>query len=402
MIYPGVVRIGDILLADGVIGARDLDAALSEQLMARAGEHAAGSDAAARLGSILYRQGLVPADVIARALARQHAVPAALGRHLDQRDPALAQLVPADLARRFVALPVAQTRNDGAPALIVCMRDPGDPAALTLLGRAARMPIVAAVACEAVLAPLVAAVYGRAAPAPADDDAAVEEMDVNLEDTGPIAVVPLDPLSSGSFQLVDLDDQSVARDESQIVASTTQRPSGRISVPAAPALVSLDSTRAQIGRVTQRDAIADAAVAYLAGRWSGAVVLVVRDGLALGHRGFGGALTPASVESLVVPLNQPSVLRTAHDRRAPYVGPPMETSVVQDRFLRAIGCAPGGEVVVMPVSLRERVVCMIVVHGLVAGGDAAAAHDELRALVRVMEESFLRLIRDHKRGSTSS
>jgi hypothetical protein len=411
------VRIGDILLADGVIGARDLDAVLSEQLMARAGEHAAGGHGAIRLGSLLYKHGLVPADVIARALARQHAVPAALGRHLEQRDPALAGLLPAELARRFVALPVAQSRAGGGLALIVCMRDPNDPAAIDLISRATRMPVVAAVACEAVLAPLVAKVYAGAparpasapAPAPLAADDPVEEIDVNLEDTGPIVAEPLDPLSSGSFTLVGLDDSGVARDESQIAPSTTQRPSGRISAqvaaPApAPALSSaptLDATRAQIGRVTERDAIADAAIAYLAGRWSGAVVLVVRDGLALGHRGFGGALTPASVEAIVVPLNQPSVLRTSHDRRAPYIGPPMETSVVQDRFLRAAGAAPGAEVAVMPVLLRERVVCLVFAHGLLAGHDTAAAHDELHELAQVMEAAFLRLIREHKRAPTT-
>ena len=386
------MRIGDILRTDGVITAGDLDAALSEQLVTRS------SDASApRLGSILYQRGLVPADVIARALARQHAVPAALGRHLEQRDPLLAARVPAELARRFVALPVAQTRSDDAFALIVCMRDPTDPAAIELISRAARMPIVAAVACEAVLAPLVNEVY-------AGGDA-VEEFDVDMEESGPILsepIPPIDPLTSGTFQLVGLDEAGVARDETQ-VAQTTQRPSGRLQIPGlAHDAPTLDGALARIAQTAHRDDVADAAIAYLATRWAAAVVMVVRDGLALGHRGFGGALTPASVEAIVVPLNQPSVLRTAHDRKAPYVGPPTETSVVQDRFLRATGWTAGGEVVVYPVSLRDRVVCLVFARGLQTGHAAETAHAELRTLAQAMEASFLRLIRDSKRPGTQS
>jgi hypothetical protein len=386
------VRIGELLLADGVLGARDLDAALSDQVVTRA----AGGGAMSRLGSLLYRRGMVPADVIGRALARQHAVPAALSRHLEQRDPALAALVPAELARRFVVLPVAQTRaEDGAMALIVCMRDPGDPAAIDLLRRAAGAPIVPAVACEAVLAPLVASVY--AAP-PAG--APVEEVDVDLEDSGPIVDAPLDPLSSGRFQLVGLDDHGVSRDESQVAPPSTQRASGRVAIPAALAEApTLDEAVARIAGGTHRDAIADAAIAYLAGRWSGALVMVVRDGLALGHRGFGGALNPAAVEALVVPLNQPSVLRAAHDRRAPYIGPPTETSVVQDRFLRAAGWSAGREVVAIPIALRERVVCLVFAHGLLPGRSPDVAHAELRTLAAAMEAAFLRLIRQSKQGS---
>ena len=449
------MRIGDILLADGVIGTSDLDAALSEQLMTRAAEHAAGAASVTRLGSILYRRGLVPADVIARALARQHGVPAALARHLESRDPALATYLPADLARRHMALPVAQTRSEAGLALVVCMRDPNDAAALGNMTRAARMPILAAVTCEAVLAPIVAKVYatnattsapsGRAsahaptapppmgatppaaapqpraatapiapppptASTPFDDGS--DGVDVEFEDTGPItfpadddAVVAaaFDPLTSGSYTLVELDDRGVARDETQV--APPQRPSSPMMAvhlrDSASHPISLTATLARIHDAPQRDEVADAAIAFLAGRWAGAVVLLVRDELALGHRGFGGTLNPAAVEAIVVPLAQPSVLRTAHDRKAPFIGVPVETGALAERFLRVVG-ATGHQVVVAPLTVRDRVVALLFAHGPQPGPEHATAVDDVLVVARAMETAFVRLIREQKRAPSRS
>ena len=109
------MRLGEMLMAAGLISERELDAA-------RAHQRATGG----RIGSTLIELGLLEADDVARALARQHGVPAALSRHLRERDRGVASHLPAETARELNALPVALSRGAEGPNLVVCFRDP-DP-----------------------------------------------------------------------------------------------------------------------------------------------------------------------------------------------------------------------------------------------------------------------------------
>jgi hypothetical protein len=414
------VRLGELLLADGLIAPDELERAIAQ--------HRASG---VRLGASLYLSGRVTADAIARALARQHGVPAALVRHLDGRDPTLTGRIPGELARRTMALPVALSKGqagDAAPALVVCMRDPGDAAAVAAITRAAGGKVIPAVACEAVLAAHVA----RAYPAGQDDEG--DSVDVVFDEISGTYSAPLDA-GDPLLMLVSLDDTRVAKDFTQTgLIGTSQRltpvtepppdrasrpsgtfpPVGRdtapppvaVPPPAAPPrpaptvtdaiapVLDVDAVIDALADAPTRDAVGDAAIAFLRGAYGVAAVLLVRDNLALGHRGFGGSLTPATVESMVVPLNVPSVLRSVHDSGRPFTGAPPDAGTVQERFLRVLGNPR--EVVVMPVVLRDRPVCLILVAE--PRGDAEDAQLDLRTVVAAMEEAYLRLIRDAKKG----
>ena len=390
LISSSALRLGEIFLADGLIGPDDLDAALAEQ-------RASGT----RLGSILYLRGRVTADAVARALARQHGVPAALLRHLEGRDPTLTAHLPADLARRFGALPVALSKAGGDLSLVVCLRDPADDQARAAVAGVVAMPTVIAVACEAVLAGHIAAAYP-------DDDG----IDVVFDDaSGPVALpVPdggLGGLDLCALTLVNLDDQRVARDPTQSGTfptatapprAATQPPVRAATEPSAPpsalpAVLDCEAAVAAIAAAQSRDAVSDAAIAFLRGAYHAAALLVVRDGVALGHRGFGGSLTPATVDSILIPLQQPSILRTVHDTGRAFVGEPPEAGTVQDRFLRLFGSPR--EVVVEPVVIKERVACLAFASEPRRNADDALG--DLEAVVAAMEEAYLRLIRDAKK-----
>jgi hypothetical protein len=427
------VRLGELLLADGLIAPDELETAIAQHR--RSG---------VRLGASLYLSGRVTADAIARALARQHGVPAALVRHLDGRDPTLASRIPGELARRTMALPVALSKgraeagDPAVPALVVCMRDPGDAAAVAAITRAAGGPVIPAVACEAVLAAHVARAYP-----PGQDGDENDSVDVVFDEISGTYSAPLD-VGDPLLMLVDLDDKRVDKDFSQTgLIGTSQRltpvsgvpatgatdrssrPSGgfppvtaagttpppardsappardsappaRDTAPARPApLLDVDAAIAALASAPSRDAVGDIAIGFLRGAYAVGAVLLVRDNLALGHRGFGGSLTPATVESMVVPLHLPSVLRVAHDSGRPHVGPPpADAGTVQERFLRLLGSPR--EVVVVPVVLRDRPVCLVFAAEPLASADDAL--DDLRTVVAAMEEAYLRLIRDAKKA----
>ncbi len=243
-----------MLLASGMISERDLEAA-------RVHQRATG----ARLGATLIDLGFLDADDVARALARQHGVPAALTSHLRNRDRAQAERIPADLARNLHALPVGLSRGASGLNLVVCFRDP-DPDIIAEVARSAGMPIIPAVACERLLtrelvlaypspaaarvntpplgsalpqhgslrtteAPPLPAPVGTSptlAPAtapPQRDRIADDSYDVDLDDEEDSGFSALEQLN-----LVDLDDRRVTRDHSQTMQLPREGQSQRLPV----------------------------------------------------------------------------------------------------------------------------------------------------------------------------
>jgi MSHA biogenesis protein MshE len=107
------LRLGDMLVAQNVISAAQLQAALEEQR--RSGR---------KLGQILIEDRIADEPTIARALAQQLKVPY-VDLTLDQVAPRVARLLSEAQARRFRALPIDETRG----VVRVGMADPTDLAA---------------------------------------------------------------------------------------------------------------------------------------------------------------------------------------------------------------------------------------------------------------------------------
>lgn len=446
-------------MEEGWATQRDVAQALADQ-----------ADLGERLASLLISRGLLDPDLAARALGRQHNVPAALLRHLGSRDATVARSLPAEVAHSCAALALAVAR-DGS--VVVCVRDPDHPELQATLERALRRRVTVVVASAHVLEPLVREVYG--APALAF------EVDMSFgDDIAALAEAPgfdaFASFSSGAFTLANLDDERVVRDPTQIssgigrdldqptwlartttpqpstplpalapaigrtatpapspvsspapspaiartatplptpppmpaIARTaTQRPSASSlpitapmaaleipappepPLPADPPLPALDPVAA-MAQAQHRDQLLDAAFAALSPRWAAAALFTVKDSAALGQRGFGGQLTPHIVETLVVPLQSPSLLRAAWQRRELASGD--VPGAVQERLLRQLG---GGPAYAVPIEITGRIVALLLAAGP-RDDDAPAA---LTALARDLGSHLGRLIRATKTAS---
>lgn len=359
------MRLGELLSEAGAIGPAQVAEALAIQRASRC-----------RLGAALVALGHVDVDAVTRALARQHGVLAALSRHIEQRDPALAAALPAPLAIGLGALPIAWSRTAAGLSLVVCFRDPW-PEHVAEVARVCGHPVIASVACERAIAQALAQAY----PGDVVPDAGVPDhisaVDVDFDE-------PSQPRLE--LDLVELDDGRVQRDHSQAEIPTRTRaapPTGAIA---------LDLAIAGMLVADASDRVADLAAAYLRGAWRGAVILIVREGLALGHRGFGGTLTAAAVESLVVPLAQPSVLAAVHDSKKPFAGEPPPGGVAQDRFLRVFAEHAGKPIAVVPVTVRERVVSLI--FAIAPTGPLIESVAGVGRLATAMADGYDRLIRE--------
>lgn len=490
--------LGELLLEEGWAAKGDVAQALADQ-----------ADLEERLASLLVRRGLLDPDHAARALGRQHGVPAALVRHLAARDRGLAAKLTPELAHACSALPLAIARDGSA---VVCVRDPDRPDVLAALERAFAKRVTLVVACDHTLAPLVREVYGP--PPEALHDAF--DIDVSFDEAGQGAALlggagepgfdAFGALSSGAFTLADLDDERVARDPSQMappigrdleqptwvpsglpaLSRTATPPAGlpaiartaaplpaplplpppaapraaaplptppsmpaiartatplpslprasppsppslpRVASPAAsplattapmPALVpgpvpgvapaapsahappparaiSCDElcarAAAAMARAPDRDQLLDALFTALAELWSAAVLFTVKDSAALGQRGFGGQLSPHAVETMVVPLQSPSLLRAAWQRRELASGE--VAGAVQDRLLRQLG---GGPAHAAPVEIAGRIAALV----LAAAPRVEAAPAALVTLTKHLGTHLGRLIRATKTAS---
>jgi hypothetical protein len=419
-----VQRIGELLVAQGLVTDQDLRDVL---VYAR--------QRSMRLCSALVAKGRLLPDDASRALADQHGVHAALVKHLDGRDMTLANKIPTKLARELVALPLALAR-DGA--MVVCVRDPG-PGSIVALESATGKRIIQAVAVECLLSPLVQDVYATG-PGP-EIEALDDGFDVDL-DSGVEHQPQADLLDTGTLQLVDLDDRGVEKDHSQSgrggpaffpvgtepgtmtpppplgpgkritgpmtalplpdPPSRPSRTTGQLSALAGvapppielPRMIALDPALVSLAAADTRDAVIDTLIAYLRHRFACGVVFVIKDAMALGLAGYAIDVAPDTFEALVVPLNQPSVLRSAHDKGASFVGAPPTGSVIQDRMFKVLGSVPD-RCVVVPIKIKERVINLIYAHDPRRCTIEEAAI-ELGTVADAAEEAFVRIILEAK------
>jgi len=105
-------RIGELLVARGLLTPTQVEQAVRAQVVW-----------GGRFGTNLVELGLIDLDTLSRALAGQHALPAALAHHFEHADRELQQRFDADLADRFSIVPILKLA-DGRIA-IACM-DPLD------------------------------------------------------------------------------------------------------------------------------------------------------------------------------------------------------------------------------------------------------------------------------------
>lgn len=151
---------------------------------------------------------------------------------------------------------------------------------------------------------------------------------------------------------------------------------------------------AAMARARRKEELLDATFSALSPAWAAAVLFSVKDSAALGQRGFGGQLTPHAVDTLVVPLHSPSLLRRAWQSRVLVESEGHPGGAVQDRLLRLLG-SPSAYAV--PVEVAGRIVGLLAA----AAPRDPAAPSALVALAHHLGQHFGRIIRAAKSPETA-
>jgi type IV pilus assembly protein PilB len=130
-----VRRLGDLLVAEGLITAEQLRQALADQ-----------KGKADKLGSVLVRQGSISEEQLIGFLSRQYGIPSITLINLDV-DPETLRLVPAHIAKKYDVLPVKRIGG----TLTLAMSDPTNVFALDDIAFMTNLQILPVVAPQAAI-----------------------------------------------------------------------------------------------------------------------------------------------------------------------------------------------------------------------------------------------------------
>jgi type IV pilus assembly protein PilB len=130
-----VRRLGDLLVAEGLITADQLRQALGEQ-----------KGKADKLGSVLVRQGFLTEEQLIGFLSRQYGIPSITLLNIDI-DPDTLRLVPVHIAKKYEVLPVKRIGG----TLTLAMSDPTNVFALDDIAFMTNLQILPVVAPQAAI-----------------------------------------------------------------------------------------------------------------------------------------------------------------------------------------------------------------------------------------------------------
>ncbi|MBI2493440.1 MAG: type IV-A pilus assembly ATPase PilB [Candidatus Rokubacteria bacterium] len=128
-------RLGDLLVADGLITPEQLSKALGEQ-----------KGSTEKLGSILIKLGFINEEQLIGFLSRQYGVPSITLSQLEI-DPEVLKLVPAPIAKKYEVLPVRRMGN----SLALAMADPTNVFALDDISFMTNLQVLPLVASQTAI-----------------------------------------------------------------------------------------------------------------------------------------------------------------------------------------------------------------------------------------------------------
>ena len=145
-------RLGDLLLAEGVISPGQLHDALREHRRSKE-----------RLGSVLTRRGFVSEERLVEILSKEHGLPSvSIDQYAITAD--VLDLVPAHIARKYDVLPLARVDN----GLTLAMADPTNVVAMDEIVARTRLAVLPVVAAGKTIRAAIDRYY-TGAPAPMAD-----------------------------------------------------------------------------------------------------------------------------------------------------------------------------------------------------------------------------------------
>lgn len=157
------------------------------------------------------------------------------------------------------------------------------------------------------------------------------------------------------------------------------------------AVRSVDESLDTIARTDQRGSVADAILCYAAGMFEVAVLCLVRDQFAMGWKGFGPSLDADRIETLLVPLELPSVFQIANKTRE-LVHAHAVPAALHDHIFKVLRANTPMYSIVCPISIGSRVVNLFYAQKSDGSDLTDGEMTDLRRVMTSAGDAYVRLI----------
>ncbi len=218
-------------------------------------------------------------------------------------------------------------------------------------------------------------------------EAARRELSEEGPDEVPLDAVKIDP-SSAEFKAEAAWDDFF--EEAPALPRALTAPPGLIRP-----VLDAAAAAAALADATTREEVGETLTSWLQTEYACGLVLIVKDGTALGWKGHARDVEQDLIESIAMPLGPASMLTVAHESRVVFHGPPpAEGATLQTRLWKLLRCTPPSEVLVAPVLLGQRVVNLIYAHA--EGALPESAVSDATRVAAAAATAYARLIKKKK------
>jgi len=169
----------------------------------------------------------------------------------------------------------------------------------------------------------------------------------------PSPSAPIAPLARALAEAVELAEAEVE------AAPLPPAPAGPAEAWHRPARWTLAEARQALSSAASRDEAVTALLRYALGFFEHAALLATSRGELHGHDALGGdPKARARARAVVLPCGDAGIVRAVVETGGPYLGPPGPDPVV-DGLLQGLGRGPPRTMLLYPVQIRDRVVCLL-------------------------------------------
>ncbi|MCG8417686.1 MAG: hypothetical protein MJE77_07040 [Proteobacteria bacterium] len=429
------MKLGEMLMRDGRINESDLLDALAQQ-----------AHDGARLGTVLAEMGLVDLDTLTVYLGLELGIPIATRPTLERAKSTAVRLLTPEQALLFRCVPlIIQDRQ-----LIAAVDDPLDMAAMDQLSRITGYRIIPRVAPEIRIFHYLQRYYGISLPKrfalfgdtpfmaslqddlpapplpglPPHAESPIKARAAAISPPRSMATVaPLSETETAPWEDAWAPRQKALKheaDELVGVLDSDQAEGAGAAPPAAPnreALsraatlefevpeiyepIDLDGALAAMTEATRRGEVADTIMSYAVGMFDVVALCIVRDGMALGWKASGPSLDRERIETLLIPLDAPSMFQIAVHKDGLFHAAPFP-GTLHTYLYRVLRCQPPTLATAVVISIGDRVVNVLYGHQLEQPALSERDLDGLRRMSRAATEAYVRLIAASKKDPASA
>ncbi len=420
------MRLGELLVRDRRITEAQLAEAMASQ--ARDG---------GRIGSLLLEMGLVDPETLTIYLGLELGLPVATGSTLERCKRSAVTLLKPEQAAKFLAVPIVIQGQ----TLLVAMSDPHDLATLDAIAATTGYRVIPRVAPEVriyyyleryygVPRPARFARYGesaRGAVVPRDDLPGPPLPGLPPAHETPMSSgtsdIKIRKLVSGTNPQIDRSSlvaseaaqlsQTLANNDADFAETVELDPDeevvetwgsdisqdASVAQPLAPTpRLSFEEALGKMQKAENRGDIAEALLGFAAGMFDAAILFLVKDQIAFGWKGFGPDMTADRIETLLVPLEAPSIFQNAAHQNRMFRGRP-SPSAIHNHLFKVMRNETFPHCTVCIIEINGRPVNVLYGERRAFGPPPDEETAVLRKLMNAAEEAYVRLISVHKRKS---